>query len=220
VAIADFDRDGVPDLVAGFRGTLRAGVEVWRGIGGLSFALDLSADVPGVGIGWPEGVAVGDVNGDTFPDIGIAAYGMGVQVFVNARTGFSRYGAGCGPVIGSAGGPPQVGNAAFGWTVSGAPGSAPAWLAIGLSHALLFGAPVLPLDLGPSGAPGCFLLAEPMVLIPTGTLPNGTATLGTPIPPLQALVGLTVFGQWLVLSPPANPLGALLSGGGAARIGP
>jgi hypothetical protein len=220
VAIADFDRDGTFDLVAGLRGTARGGVEVWRGTGSLTWAYDLFADVPSSGIGYPEGIAVGDVNGDTFPDIGIAAYGMGVQVFVNTRTGFSRYGAGCGPVIGPAGGQPQIGNLAFGWTVANAPGSAPAWLALGLSHALLFGAPVLPLDLGPSGAPGCFLRAEPLVLIPGATQPNGTATIGTPIPLAQPLVGVTVFGQWLVLSPPANPLGVLLSDGGAARIGP
>jgi hypothetical protein len=221
VAIADFDRDGVPDLVAGSLGALSGGVEVWRGTGGLTWALDPSADLPAFGIGQPPGgIAVGDVNADTFPDIGIAAYGSGVQVFVNTRTGFSRYGMGCGPAIGHAGGLPRIGNLAFGWTVASAPGSAPAWLALGLSHALLFGAPVLPLDLGSSGAPGCFLRAEPLVLIPTATQPDGTATIGTPIPSEPGMVGLTVFGQWLVLSPPANPAGALLSDGGAARIGP
>ena len=221
----------MPDVVAGRQGLgslPNNGVEVWRGLGGGAFALAppaLGAGLPGQWIGGPEGIAIGDLNDDTFPEVGVAAYGMGVEVLVNEMSGFSRYGEGCAGALPSAPaianiGSPTLGNAAFGWGLaSGIPGGI-AILVLGTSKTYFLGQPVLPLSLAPLGAPGCSLLASPDVFVGVVAGPGGTAVVTTPIPNNPSFLLATVFGQWGVVAPGANGLGLVVSRGGAARIGP
>src|SRR5262245_6819554 len=85
---------------------------------------------------------VGDANDDTFPDVGVASFGMGVAVFLNQMSAFSPYGEGCAgtlpspPAIGSIGNP-TLGNATFAWTVSTGIAGAPAFLVLGASKTYL-----------------------------------------------------------------------------------
>ena len=230
VALADFDRDGRVDILAGRRFTSGpttpsfSSLEIWMNRGGFTFKQQTFPDLPTSNIGYPEGVAVGDVNGDTWPDVAVASYELGVLVWLNERTGFSPYGKGCGgnlpaaPVIGYSG-QPKLGNAAFAWTVSQASANKPALLVMGISKRYLFVAPVLPLDLGPVGAPGCFLLAEARTQFNTATDSTGRASVPLPIPGAPALVGTVFYGQWGITDPVANKLGLAVSNGGAAKIG-
>jgi hypothetical protein len=227
VAVADFDRDGILDVAGGRAAGTNGGIEIWHGqLGGTFLPAPFSSGLPSQYIPNPEGIAVGDANDDTFPDIAVAAYGMGVSVYVNQLTGFSRYGSGCqgsspfAPTMGSAGGPPTVGNASFAWTLAGAPPGAPCLLILGASKTFLGGSPILPLSLAPFGAPGCSLLAEFPVLVQTAASGLGTVSVTTPIPNSIPLLLRTFFGQWAVAVPGANPLGLIFSEGGAARIGP
>src|SRR5262245_16241018 len=224
VAAADVDRDGIVDVVAGRAG---AGLELWRGVGGGTFSLaptTLSANLPDQWIGPAEGIAVGDVDGDTFPEIALASYDMGVAVFANEITGVSFFGEGCPgpagpfPSIGTSGAP-VLGNGSFAWTLIGPAPGLPAVLILGASARLLGGLPLLPLPLAPFGAAGCSLLVSPDVLIPAALGPAGTASLTTPVPNDPSLLLGTAFGQWAVAFPGANPLGAVFSGAAAARIG-
>jgi len=221
VALADFDRDGRVDILVG----RKAGLEIWRNLGGFKFTADTRPDLP-VAVGPAgEAVAVGDFNGDTFPDVAVASQGFGLSVWLNERTGFSRFGRGCGgllssvPVMGSSGGRPGLSNAGFSWTLDRAPTGRPAFLFIGLSRRHFFGLPILPLDLGPSGAPGCSLLVEPRIAFPTSTDGQGQARVQTPITGDPRLLGMVAFGQWAVLEPRANQLGVVVSDGAAAKIG-
>jgi hypothetical protein len=91
---------------------------------------------------------------------------------------------------------------------------------LGTSKTSLFGVPALPLPLDPFGAPGCSLLAEPAVLLPSVTSATGAAGVGTPVPNSTSILLATVFGQWGVFGLGANPLGIVFSEGAAARIGP
>jgi hypothetical protein len=175
-------------------------------------------------MGNTEGVAVGDVNGDTFPDIGLAMYGQGLVVYVNQRTGFSRAGRACAgnlalaPVLGTSG-EPKLGNQQFAFTVGQAPANAPALFWLGASKTLLFGQPLLPFDLSGAGAPGCWLQAPPLFVFATAVGAQGMGSLPAPIPNDFALWRSTVFGQWGVTASGANALGIVFSELGAARIG-
>lgn len=229
VALADFDRDGRPDILAGRGSTsgqsIFSSIEVWMNQGGFTFTQQTLPDLPTGYIGAPEGVAVGDVNGDSWPDVAVASYELGVLVWLNERTGFSRFGAGGAgrlptvPAIGHVG-LPKIGNRAFGWTLSGASAAKPAVFVMGLSKREIFGVPLLPIDLGPSGAPGCFLRVEPRIVFGAFTDGAGRATLALPIPNASVLIGAVFYGQWGIADPAANALGVAVSDGGAAKIGP
>jgi hypothetical protein len=227
VAVADFDRDGVLDIAAGRSGGSNSGIELWQGLPGLTFAAaPFQGGLPAGYIKSPEGIAVGDVNGDTFPDLAVACYGLGVAVYQNQLTGFSRFGVPCQgassflPAIGSTGGAPVVGSTTFAWTIGAAPPGSLALVLLGLSKRYFWGAPVLPLSLASLGAPGCSLLVDDVMAGATLTDGSGAATVGMTIPPVPSLVWTPVFAQWGVFHAPANPLGLVFSDGGAARIGP
>jgi hypothetical protein len=223
VALADFDRDGVLDLVAGWYGTTQ-GISLWRGNGDGTFAAWTQSGLPETPVGNTEGIAVGDINGDTFPDIGIAIYGQGLGVWINERTGFSRYGEDCRGTlpsrarIGTSGGAPQQGNAAFAWTLQAGPPGAPVLFWGGFDKRFLAGQPVLPLSLQQFGAPGCVLLAPPIASAALALDPSGRASFPLPIPNDPRLHKAVLFGQWGILAPGANALGFVVSDGGAVRI--
>jgi hypothetical protein len=226
VALADFDRDGLLDVVAGRSFGVDGGVEIWAGLPGGTFAAAPWVNgLPARGIPPPEGIAVGDVNDDTFPDIALSSYGLGVFVFKSELSGVSLFGTGCQgasayqPVMSTTGGPPNIGNAGFGIVVSGARPNAGAYLVAGPSRTFFSGQPILPIDLAPFGAPGCFLLTEPVLSFPVNTGPMGSTTFFVPIPNDPSIVHFLAFAQWVVFDAIANPLGVATSQGAAVRIG-
>jgi len=221
VALADFDRDGRIDVLAGRVDSL----EIWQNVAPFQFKKRTISNLPSSGVSGAEAVAVGDFNGDTFPDVAVTTRKYGIFVWLNELTGFSRFGRGCGgnlpstPAMGFSGGQPRLGNRTFAFTLDKAPPSRFALLVMGLDKRRSFGAPVLPLDLGPFGAPGCSLLVEPRVVLPTGTDSQGRARMAMPIPAFTALLGTVFFAQWGVVDARANRLGLAVSGGGTAKIG-
>lgn len=221
VALADFDRDGRIDVLAGRADSL----EIWQNVAPFQFKRRTISSLPASGVGSPEAVAVGDFNGDTFPDVAVTTRKYGISVWLNELTGFSRFGRGCGgslpstPAMGFSGGQPRLGNRTFAFTLDKAPPSRSALLVMGLDKRRCFGAPVLPLDLGPFGAPGCSLLVEPRIVLPTGTDHQGRVTMAMPIPAFTSLLGTVFFAQWGVVDARANRLGLAVSEGGAAKIG-
>lgn len=81
-----------------------------------------------------------------------------------------------------------------------------------------FGALSLPLKLDALGAPTCRLEVGYLLVIP-GSKPSGSfATPSWTLPNKSALVGLDLYGQWLLLDPKANSLGFVFSQGLRARI--
>lgn len=97
------------------------------------------------------------------------------------------------PIIGTSGGTPAVGNAAFALTLRAAGGNLPA---------------LMPLAVAPAALPfkGGTLLVEPatlLVLFAATTAANGTAAVGLGLPDEPALAGLVFDLQWLVQDPGA-----------------
>jgi hypothetical protein len=225
VAVLDFDRDGRNDVVVGARAMLAAsrGIEVFRNLGATTFALVAAAGLPSTTVGVVHDLAVGDANGDTFPDLAVAIANEGVAVHQNWLGGLSRYGTGCAapaaaaPSIGGSGAP-AIGNAAFALVVGGgAPGTfALCWL--GVSQRTWSGAPILPLDLAAVGAPGCTLWAGPESLSLGAFDPSGTLVRPVPVPPNAALLRQTFFAQGAAFAPAANAFGFVFSAGLAIRV--
>ncbi|MCC6670081.1 MAG: hypothetical protein IT458_03410, partial [Planctomycetes bacterium] len=97
-------------------------------------------------------------------------------------------------------GAPSLGNAGFGIQLSQAQASVPAVLAIGDSR-MAWGSLPLPHGLGSYGLPGCSLLMNPLLSVPTYTSATGTAIVPFPIPPDPGLKGGITTCQWLVGDP-------------------
>mgnify|MGYP001296829974 CR=1 FL=1 len=174
---------------------------------------------------------IGDVDGDGMADLAVGALrdddggpdrgAVWILFLDNLPDLPTSYGAGCaGATIHWAGPPPAVG--AFGGSVvleGAAPGS-PGLLLMGASDAA-WGAVPLPLDLGNLGAVGCSVLASPDIVVPGGPADsNGSLALPVSVPPDPHLVGATVYVQWAVIDPAANPLGLVPSDGLAALVHP
>jgi hypothetical protein len=221
LALLDFDRDGWLDVAVGYYSG--GGIELWRNNGGVSFTPVAGSGLPPITAGSVEGLAAGDSNGDTFPELAAAIVGEAPAVFVNTRGGLSPYGQPCSaagfPVPSLGGnGRPQRGNAAFAFELRGcAPGGLGLyWL--GASKRFVNGLPVLPLDLGAYGAAGCLLQAEPLATRIGIADGSGRSAFPLPIPNAAGLARQTFFGQGACFHPGANALGFLFSGGLAARI--
>src|SRR5262245_9296308 len=141
--------------------------------------------------------------------IGLDVTGLGAVNTVFPATDFilnlctpcgstESFGAPCPSTIGTAGGPPVGGNAAFTITQAGAAPVVPSLLILGFSNTAWVLPPALPLPL-PLGifgvAGGCSLLVSPDVLVGAFTTAVGTSAVGIPIPP-----GVTpcagVYAQW------------------------
>jgi hypothetical protein len=116
----------------------------------------------------------------------------------------AAFGAGCSGRLTSGGGAPTLGNAAYTQDGSG-PANAPGALTIGFSSTSYGGLP-LPLDLGSifPGLGGCMLYGSADVAVPMGTTPNGTFSVPLGIPANQALIGVTLYNQGIVLAGPAG----------------
>ncbi len=217
VVLLDADRDGLLDLAMA-----NAGIQLWRNQGGLRFAPWTNSGLPATSFAGITDLVTGDFNGDTFPDLAAAMAMEGPVVWQNMRTGPSPFGAACtAPGFAMPGltahGRPALGNASFGCTVSrGLPnGIAVLWLGPSRRWS---GSRSLPFDLGPLGAPGCAVQADPLATAFAGLDGAGTGAFPIPIPPTAALRRMTLFGQAATLAPGANQLGLLLTGGLALRI--
>ena len=122
----------------------------------------------------------------------------------------TTYGTACGGVSAGVNGPPAIGDPGFALTLAGAPSAATAVARVGVSDQS-WGSFALPLDLALLGAPGCDLLASVDLAFTQATSPGGDAVQPAPLPCNPALVGGSVYAQWAVFDPPANPLGLALS---------
>ena len=83
VEIADLERDGAPDIVTLHGGWSRAGVYLHEPPDGALGGEDLYP-IPYASHYDPHGLAVGDVNGDGYPDVVLADYNNGLVVLYNA----------------------------------------------------------------------------------------------------------------------------------------
>ena len=90
----------------------------------------------------------------------------------------------------------------------------PGAVMIGASNAL-WGAIALPFDMGTIGAPGCMIVNDPAVVIPGVTMALASGFLGftVPTPPTAALVGQTLYTQFIFAEAGANQLGLFTSRG-------
>ena len=87
VAVADFNRDGIDDIA--ISNTLVDNVAIFEGFsGGGTNPLSPASGSPYTSIKEPEGLSVGDFNGDGLPDLASADVGGGtVTVFINDGSG-------------------------------------------------------------------------------------------------------------------------------------
>lgn len=167
-------------------------------------------------LSWQRGVAAGQAT----------VAGMTLQAGYLARAGehefgmLGTYGTGCGPTGGvprhSVLGTPEYGQT-LQFAVEDAPPRSACTVMIGLSNTSFNGG-ALPLDLRSLGAPGCRLLADPMITMPTVADGNGTA-LASQRYDIPALRGVRLYSQFLVLRPGYNALGAVFSNGANTRLG-
>lgn len=83
---------------------------------------------------------------------------------------------------------------------------------LGLSNLTASGGTVpLPLDLGPIGAPGCFLRIDPFVFGSAISDGAGVATFANAIPAQASIRGFSIWMQCLCLDPTLNTLGLSVS---------
>jgi hypothetical protein len=85
VEVADLDRDGRADVVTLHGGWLKAGV--YRGRADGTLAPEVLYDIPYASQYSVHGLAVGDINGDGWPDVVAADYNNGIIVLRNALAG-------------------------------------------------------------------------------------------------------------------------------------
>ena len=117
------------------------------------------------------------------------------------------------PEIGNAG-LPSLGSS-YDLTLTRAAASSVAVLISGLSDSVYQGSP-LPAAL--PGAPGCEILAAPVVTEAQLISASGTASGTIAVPNSATLMGLNVFHQWAVLDA-VNALGIVVSDAGKATVG-
>jgi hypothetical protein len=133
----------------------------------------------------------------------------------------SSFGSAC---AGSAGNPihngtgtPDIGSTVA-YTLSSAARFTPSVLMLGLSNTGWSGGR-LPLSLDVLGATGCALRVDPMVSYNRVTDSGGTASQNLPLPRDYALVGISLYTQFLILDRGANPAGLATTNGLRTTIG-
>lgn len=125
--------------------------------------------------------------------------------FVEAVQPVGVFGKGCGPMIGSIG---QLGASAAPFTVL-AGGVAPGTLGVLLvsGQKKHWGSLLLPLGLGPHGAPGCQLLVPGEWISAVYADATGSASVSLQSPTTPQFAGLPVFVQWAFVDTGVGPLG-------------
>ena len=112
---------------------------------------------------------------------------------------------------------PLVGGGSFGITIDGANGGSIAVLFLGRYEDA-----ILPLNLGPFGAPSCSMHVLPEYYFPivtSGSGPGqGKGMVSLLVPSSPAFIGQDYGAQWFFFSPGANPLGAVYSSGAELRL--
>ena len=222
IVVVDHDRDGRNDVVLGYADSTN-GIDLWRNLGGMTFAPVAGSGLPATTATYVNDLAVGDINGDTFPDLAAVFFGEGTVVYQNWRGGLSAFGTACAGTLASAPlvqgtSAPLVGNAAFSVRVSGGQPGTLGFLWLGTSSYTWSGVPVLPLDLGLLGAPGCTLWAGPESLAVSTFDAAGAVTLPVPIPNNPSLQRVTVFAQGAAAAAGSNALGLAFTAGLAIRV--
>jgi len=218
---ADWDADGVPEVVVGRPGgwwpgqpPLRTGgiVQVRSGATGIP-VFEFGPPPSSGAVGFGQSVClVEDQNGDGLPEIGVSAPLTPVNGVINTGVVFlytlcDLFGHSCpsgGPRLRCAGGPVKAGNAGFGLLLENAPPLAPVYLLVGTSDASWSGVP-LPAPL--PGSLGCPLRVSGDVILSTpsgATSASGSAAVTLPVPNSAALVGSQAFAQWVVFDAGAS----------------
>lgn len=219
----DHDRDGRDDMVLGVAGGTIAvpRLELWRNAGGGSFTAVPLATSDGFRVLRAFTLLIAaDFDDDTFPDLAAAI--DRVLLWRNTQHGAAAFGGGCAAPGGTVPGLDVLGTLGSGLPatlqVSGVAPGAITLMWLGNSRTSWNGAPVLPLDLGSVGAPGCTLLAEPIQLVAVPADAAGIATLPFQVPLLPPALPISLFGQAAVLDAMANPLGGVFSRGVALKL--
>ena len=160
--------------------------------------------------------ALGDANGDDFPDYLVGGFpgptGLNaVAAYSGAPPGVTAFGQGCAD---SSGVIPRIGctyvptrGSQFAINLSRVRSGAPALLVLGESSTTWNNVP-LPIDLSVLSMPGCYLRVSADVSAFTwtsGPTSKGRAAIPMLIPNVPALAGATFHAQWLVLEPPGTP---------------
>ena len=225
----DVDGDGTPDLVIGApyetTGWMNEGfVHVISGATGNTIS-----NIVGHALDGRFGYAVagvGDVNSDGGPEIAsgapleyAGAYYVGTVRIFGGWGPVVAAGEACGELETSWWGSPAVGQSGFTVTLDGAPPFAPSLLVLGLSGTSWQGLP-LPFALDPFGAPGCWLAVSVDTSLLTLADATGFAQIILAVPSDAQLVGGTLYSQWAVLNPAANPLGIQTAASLAVTIQP
>lgn len=133
------------------------------------------------------------------------------------RADLSVHGQPCGsaataPLLGLSGNS-SLGNQTTFW-VSNAPANSLSFLAFGFDNA-----PPYPIDMASLGASGCLQYIPFTVVSPVVTDSFGVGRHALTIPNQLGLIGVIVMGQYVVLAPSANTLGALTSNYGRVLVG-
>ncbi len=133
--------------------------------------------------------------------------------------GVKPYGKGCPgsgglwPLAWTHGGIPAPGNAKFQVRLSRGLPSSTALFLMGYSNTNFTGLGKLPFPLDFLGMKGCFLNTNIILALGTPLDGSGRGSAGLPIPSNPALRGASLFGQFLVVDPKANPGGLTSSDG-------
>jgi hypothetical protein len=159
------------------------------------------------------------------PQLGLGSFqlpGQSAVRTVQVTTGAAPFGAGCAATGGAVPLFDVLGTLGSGLPatlqVSGVAPGVCTLMWLGDSREFCSGAPVLPLDLGFLGAPGCSLLAEPIHLVAVQANAGGVATLPFQVPVLPAALPMTIFGQAGVVDAAANPFGGAFTRGMALNL--
>jgi len=139
-----------------------------------------------------------DGHGNPLEDIAAPYFGhlMEESTWTSAGTGgVVPFGGSCAGLVASAVNTPSIGSTNFMPTLTGAQPFVPTMLVAGFSNTSWLGSP-LPLDMGPFGAPGCFLLVSPDGFAASLANAAGDSSVPLHFPFLPALVGGVAYVQW------------------------